>query len=578
MDRILRYIKKCEYLWVFLYFSLLTVILTRSFVSLIADHVPGAVGDDAYFVWLIGWVQKALFQWQVNPIKSPLINYPYGFNIFTTEASPLQIAFALPFSLIKGPVFGYNVSMLATFVLSGIAMYIWVKRSTNSWKAAIIAGTAYAFLPYHITHYLSGHLNMAATQWFPLYFMAFYDVLSARNVKWKAAVGMGIFIGLIALTSMYYLYMVLFLSALIWLIYVLFYERQVFFQRYFWKNLGIVVLICFPFLLFGLGPYVYLHVRADMQSFDFGYVSQFSASITDFLLHPTIHFLFGKWVWENFPRDLWNEATLYLGFVVCILAIYAFIRKWRGDENKILMKLLFFGGLFALILAMGTNVTWMEQPVLIDTPSFLSSYITSDKTPIYLPGYFLYLFFPFYGRMRAWMRFAVFVSVFLCFAAGIGSYLILKKTHQKWRVGIFLIILMLIIVDFLPRPLGSSLLKPRPVDYWLAEQAEEGGLIQLPFDLSYESVHFYYTLTHNKPIIGLLKVIPPHRYFEMKPIMDQFPDMKSVALLKENEIRYIILDKNYFPDLIKLRNNCEELGLEFGTDLAGQMVFLLSDY
>ncbi len=162
------------------YFVALAFVVTYPLITHLATRMIGQVGDNIYFVWLIGWFQKAIFVLHVNPFDIWFLNYPAGWSLAYTEISAVQILLAMPFALLVNPVFGYNISMLLTFVLSGVFMYLWMKALTKRTGIALIIGTAYAMLPFHQAHFLIGHLNISGIQWFPLYFWGLFELLKGE--------------------------------------------------------------------------------------------------------------------------------------------------------------------------------------------------------------------------------------------------------------------------------------------------------------------------------------------------------------------------------------------------------------
>ena len=139
-------IKHEKMFWAFgqvVYFLLLTFIFTRPLITKLSTHIAGSLGDNLYFIWQIGWFKQAIFDLHQLPFHSHLLNFPYGYNLATTEIAPLQLAFALPFALGGQLVLGYNISMMLTFVLAGLAMSCWVYHLTGS----RLAGAGYRGLP-----------------------------------------------------------------------------------------------------------------------------------------------------------------------------------------------------------------------------------------------------------------------------------------------------------------------------------------------------------------------------------------------------------------------------------------------
>ena len=434
----------------------------------------------------------------------------------------------------------------------------------------MLAGTAYAFLPYHMVHFLSGHLNISAIQWFPLYFWGFAAILtekekSSRNI-WPA----GNRPVRVALTSQYYLFTTFVVSALILLVYFLFIQRRQFLDWVIWKQFLLAGLLSIPALVVGVVPYMLVHNGGEARSLQD--VMQFSAGLSDYLLPFTRHFLWGKWVWANFPRDLWNEATLYIGLPLTALAVLGFTKR-REDNHKALFHIFLAGFLVSLILSMGTNLTWMEQPVTVAPDSWLGKLFNDPDGLVYLSGYFFFKTIPFYDIMRAWMRFGVFALLFNCAAAGIGLAWLLRR-WPKWQSLLAGAAIGLVLLDFYVTPNFLSRVQPREVDLWLAQQPY-GGQVQLPLKQSYEEYSLYYTLTSQKPIIGVIRTFPSNRYFELNPLLVNFPDETSLAALWEQQLTYVVLDEEYYPITEDFVGACEALGMKFQVSLDGQAVFTL---
>src|SRR5688572_21983355 len=81
-----------------------------------------------------------------------------------------------------GPVAAYNVLVLATFPLSAAAAYLLARRVIGSHLGAMVAGLAYAFLPFHVTQ-AAGHPHVAQTQWLPLYLLALWRCVDRPDLR-----------------------------------------------------------------------------------------------------------------------------------------------------------------------------------------------------------------------------------------------------------------------------------------------------------------------------------------------------------------------------------------------------------
>ncbi len=582
--------------WVTLYFGVMAVLMTWPLALKMGNQMVGQMGDNIYFVWMIGWMKKALFQLHANPFNVWFLNYPQGWNMAYTEITPAQLALAMPFSFLGGPVFAYNMALLLTFALSGVGMYLWVRRLTGRVDAALIAGTLFAFGPYRFAHFLIGHLNLAGTQWFPFYFMGLFELLgvagqggllsnhltehsqSERRSVWKLAVLTGISLGLIGLTSQYYLYMALLISAFLAVISLVFLNRQRLRERAFWRQVLIAGVVAAPLVAAAIAPYVLLNQQGGLPDRNLGIVRMYSASPTDFFLPSTDHFLWGGWVGSHFNRDMWVEGTLYIGVVGLALAVVAFLRRKQLGHSK-LMILLLLGSALAFLLALGTDLHWNGSPVSIHTPAFLSGLISRPEIPIPLPGYALFLYFPFYAKLRALMRFGVFVLVFVSAAAGLGAAWFLQRVKLRRQTLLAGLILALALLDFYPGPYTEfTRVQARPVDLWLAQQPGNGAVVQFPFILGEDQDQTYNTLVHGKPFVGgFFNAFPPAQYTRIRPVMERFPDAESVATLRQLGVTYVLVDQRKYEDMAALRSRVESFGLTYAATFGDQWVFLLEE-
>ena len=175
------------------------------------------------------------------------------------------------------------------------------------------------------------------------------------------------------------------------------------------------------------------------------------------------------------------------------------------------------------------------------------------------------------------MRFGVFNLVLISAMAGLGAAWLLAKVPQSWRYATTTVLILLVLVDFFPRPFNQlAEVTPRPVDYWLADQPGKGAVVQMPFTMSEDQDQTFFTLTYDKPFIGgFFNAFPPHQYQEVKPVLNRFPDKTSVDLLKSLGAEYIIVDTKSYADPVGVKTECEALGLVYQNEMGGQMVFVM---
>lgn len=541
--------RKSDWL-VWLWFIFLAIFFTRPLITRMGNEIAGEIGDNIYFIWMIGWVKKALFKLHVDPMNVWFLNYPEGWNMAHTEITPAQLALGQVFTLLGSETFAYNAVMLLSFALSGIFTYHWVKHLTGSAAAGLLSGTIFACLPYRQAHYLAGHLNLSGTQWLPLFFWGWFDLLrsdqwsvdSGQKVRWKPALMAAAGLGLTALTSQYYFFMMVIVAGfqMVWMILV--HQRPTLKSAAFWKGFGLFILFSLPLLLIAELPFLQLAGAGGMPDRDWGGVRMYSAGLSDYLLPGTTHFLFGKWVGSHFNRDIWIEATLYVGFAALALFLYAMIT--RGKKIRWERQMLLTGIVIAVVLSMGTDLHWNAEAVELTLPGSIAEKLGRQTIPVLLPGFFFFKYFPFFAKLRAMMRFGIFALLFV--AAGAGYALTgIEKWSERKQTVLIAAALLLVIFDFLPRAQTSfAKVSPRPVDEWLAERQETGSVMRYPFYLNDDQAGTYYTLYNEKPFIGgFFNAFPTDQYQRIRGVMDGFPSEESLALAKELDVSFFLIEE-----------------------------------
>lgn len=130
-------------------------LLNAAILAWNAAHVP----------WSEAWFQFPIF----HPTRDALTlsEHLLGLSVI---AAPLQWAAG-------NPAAAYNLTLLSTYPLSGLAMYALVWRMTRSAPAAFVAGLAYAFAPYRAGQL--PHIQMLAVFWAPLALLGLHGFVSA---------------------------------------------------------------------------------------------------------------------------------------------------------------------------------------------------------------------------------------------------------------------------------------------------------------------------------------------------------------------------------------------------------------
>ena len=186
----------------------------------------------------------------------------------------------------------------------------------------------------------------------------------------------------------------------------------------------------------------------------------------------------------------------------------------------------------------------------------------------------MFLYLPFFSKMRVLVRFGVFTLTFMCLLAGIGSAWLFRR-YPAQRYLLAGILLVGIALDVYPG-INNHFTKvaARPVDFWLADQPSSGAVAQFPFIQEVDQDQVYYTLTHGKPFLGgFFNANQPPQYRRIKPVLDAFPDTASLALLKDLDIRYILVDSDRYPDFESVNQRIQNLGLRLEAVVENEYVY-----
>jgi hypothetical protein len=565
-------------LWPVVLFSLLTIFMTWPLALHLGDSVVGPVGDNFYFTWLVWWFKRALLDLHTLPLTVPFFNYPEGWNLAYNEITPAMAVMAMPFAVVGGPVFGYNMAMLLSFVLSGLGTFLWVRRLTQNSLAAVVAGTIFAFTPYRLAHLWAGHLNLMGTQWFPFYFMFFHQLLESRRWRWKPALLAALFLGLIGLTSQYYLYMAIVLSVVWAAAYLLLVRPRAVLKPGLWENLGAFGLASLPLLALGMAPYLVLALQGTLSSRVFDQSVRFySASPTNFVWPSTQQFLVGAWSQQMQQLGpYWHEPALYLGLIALGLAGLGLMTRRKALATNRIAVVLAATAFVAFVLALGTDFHWLGQTDVTGMPSFLQLTDPQGKPFLPLPGYFLFKYLPFYAMMRVWMRYGIFVSLFVSVLAGLGSAWLLSRVRLRLAVPLAGLLVVLILFEFYPGQQTLSAVQARPVDTWLAAQPAQGAVVQLPIAESTRPEFTYYaSVVEGKPFAGgFFLAFYPQQFTSLWYGCNSFPDEKSVQSLQQFDIQYVVVDTEaYGGQLAATRQQAQSLGLQLLATVGGQDVY-----
>ena len=168
-------------------YAALSIVITWPLALGIGRDVPGDLGDSLLNMWILAWgadhapgLLTGATSW--HQFWTANIFHPEPYSLALSEHLLAQVLQVAPvYALTGNIILGYNLLFLSTFALSAIGMYLLVRDLTGDWRAAVIAGLVFGFLPYRIAQV--PHLQILSSQWMPLTLWGFHRYIAHRSTR-----------------------------------------------------------------------------------------------------------------------------------------------------------------------------------------------------------------------------------------------------------------------------------------------------------------------------------------------------------------------------------------------------------
>jgi hypothetical protein len=566
------------------FLSLLTVAVTWPLVLHFGSKVPGwYIADNYEYLWKMWWFKHALLDLHQSPLVAPQLFYPQGFQLANAELSPLLTVVGLPFTWLWGEIPTYNLLSLLSFIVAGWATFALVYRITGNGWAGILAGTLFALTPYHVERY-AGILPSASVEGIPVFFLGLELWAQERRKRWALLASLGFILA--AWAYLYYAAGLLLLGP-VYALARLRPIRQAIRQRQVIAGAGLIGAISLAGLIPLAVPYLQLsrqiELKIPLEEVDF-----WSASLTDYLIPPGLHPLWGAWVREHllgvaaeYPQ-IGLEFVLGVGFICILFAAYS-ISHHRGPAKSAVVWLT----LMALLFSLGPTLHVGRHPLVIPTSANLAAgferamngvgewlpgkeaygELGANGVTIPLPALLLRWLIPPAEGMRAWNRLAVFVALGLAVLAGAGysSWIQEEILHgsppdkvgsRKVRMA-GIIVLSLAIFELWPAQIPLQPVQPRTVDLWLADQPGQFTIMELPLNSALSAPQMLYSRYHGKRTAFAYGTFFPYWYRQQYPELAGCPAQACLDRLRSWGVRYILLNIDALPPGSTLETDLE---------------------
>jgi hypothetical protein len=521
-------------------------------------RVAGPEGDNLFYIRQLWWMKHALLDLHRSPFFDPGSYFPIGYALSRTEVTPVNSLPAVPVTAIAGPVFAYNLMVLLSFVLTGLTTYLWIYRVTRRRGAALTAGLIVTLGAYRTAH-TAGHLPLITTQWIPLLLWSFEEFLERRSAKWSIA--MGVSAALVALSSWYYAYAM----ALMFPVYAVartWNERRVWLTIDWWTRLVPAALawliLVTPFAI----PYVVSAMSGGMER-TFTELQSWSLNFYAFFIPNAAHVIWGPRIRDAFPQEglQWVERGVSLGLIATVLTAVA---VWRRKQLALPAVTAMIGVWVAsYLIALGPYVYSGDHQVFVPVPWIVSKtvdwyfahfvpdsplraeYWARQALPIPLPSLLLVHYVPGTASMRVMARFGVWTLIMTAGLAGIAAralYESARRSAPRLAAAAAALAIAGIVFESWSR-LDTTSVEPRGVDVWLARQAEDAVVAELPVSVATQPAQdFYVTVHQHATVLGPAgDSFPPPVRRDRAEILSGFPSPAAVAALKRWGVTFLVV-------------------------------------
>jgi hypothetical protein len=529
-------------------YTLATLVMTCPVVFRLSSALAGFPARDGWqYTWWL-WFAKRLLLGGRGLADLHLLNHPAGLQHPYQWSLVYLSLIAVPLESVFSPVVTFNLMVLASFVLSGLAAYHLCLALTESHWAAVVGGAIFAFAPNRLGHAMAGWLPQMTVYLYPWYALLLLRLL--RRPTLRRAVSLGLVAGIAALVYvMHVAYFMIPLALVVVGAEVLQRRRTFFSQRrpqYLLLALVITLLLVLPFTLplllerfRGESSYLWTHgiVQHSTDLLAFFTPSPFHPILASLELVPS----FARRVFEDPEALRWDLA--YLGLLPVLLALWAMLRSRPLPWRWLILAVC------AAVLSLGPVLVVGGQPV---------EHVTDGYHARVLMPYILVRQIPFldWGRTPGRLNAVGMLGLGVLAAYGTSS-LLSNLDASGWRRGLlsgaFIVLILFEFLPIWPFPTGDATIPP--VIQHVAGQSGDGALLHIPMArrrVNHRAL-FFQTFV-DRPIVGgevlrMLPETPPWwRTIEGLVQTDSTPDIvprpnesQRLAWLRHFDVDWVLL-------------------------------------
>ncbi|MFZ1685196.1 MAG: hypothetical protein WAU88_13860 [Candidatus Zixiibacteriota bacterium] len=479
----------------------------------------GPPEDNMACYWTLDWAQQ---NWLHSPHGLTYVNdlfYPEGSSFYFHAWSFYNLIGFCLLRLCMGAVSAYNVLILHTFVLSGVAGYLFTRYVSRNHWAALLGGVLFAFNPAHVIR-AQHHMNIATIQFIPLFVLFF--IRGVREGTRQNYIWAGLFLLLNALVDWNYLLYCLWFMLFVYL-YLAIRKRRIWL-----KDIAIPSTVISGATMVLLSPWVIPMILESIRGSlgDGGGHNLFVVDLAALVIPGPMHLLLGgnnaiTTINQTYSGFVWETAG-YLGLAAVVIVIVT----WRHLLTS--ASLLIIGMISFLLLALGS------QPHLFGI-----------NIPALVPGRIVQMV-PLMANSRALSRTMVFVYLFWSSLVAIGLTTLWHRwSKYRFRAAVIGVVAIVLVADYVGIAHDVTEVTVPPCYSALPRTEEKYGILDLPSGYHEVERYMMYQRSHSLPIVqGWVSR-------KSRPTLIDRLSMTDLAAqkrqLSEGRVKFIVFHKEFLP-------------------------------
>ncbi len=459
-------------------FSLIAIAITWPLATHLDTHLIGRTTDAYVHYWNNWWVQKALATGQ-SPFFTPYLNYPYGVSLVAHNFAWLNI---LPWLLLEpllGGIVAYNLILMGSLVLCGLAMWWLVHDQIGSPLAAFLAGVVYMAWPLRLSQL--DHPNLVGTYCIPLFLLFLGRVL--RSHRWRDAIFMGMAIGLVGYGRWQTLIPAFFMG----LIFLLGHVpkgwpaiKQAAPRVLVGVAIGALMLLPPLLMLLNAPVDVTFGEGEGYSAEEIAMSVDWFAAVTPSPQHTLLKEITNP-LYDGYyaDRSSGQRYPAYIGLSVLLLALVGLVARWRKTWPWLLMALTLMLLAAGPFLRVGGQ-TFDSLPTLYDALSPLGIV----------------------QLMRDPERYWFFVALPMAMLAANGWLVVLTHLSRRWvRVVATFLLALVVLFEYSAVPARMIDAQHTPVTEQLAAADDSSAVLNLPLRYRFSKDEMFAQTRHERPIL-----------------------------------------------------------------------------